>query len=388
MEYQNNLTEDKILETGTPSKKRGRKFKFLIFLVFLFIIGIYFFYWYLANKPKDEGNVQNISSKENKEYIAGLVDKLKIDFELPARLDEFTTTIDITAEDNSIKYHYIISEGVFNDDDKDVITNNLVYDTCYDSFSKEILNQNIDLIYSYIEQNTGKNFVFNVKADDCLSIYTYVSQDILDKYTKEINSNLEIYNDYCKKEPLVLIYDLFEEVSDSEKQKNLDYRNNLNKLSNDVLEEKIRSTEFYDEIGEYLEALGVRYLREDNYKDGFNLLQCASINYGDKIAMVRLAKSYGFDDFATGIEKDDKKSYFWILNSLYLDIYEGSQNNIIASSLGLLDSIQGLIYGDVEAEYHEIEEDVAYMVNLRHPEKTREEIYDDIISHYGSFSFE
>lgn len=97
------------------------------------------------------------------------IEKAKNSITLPYQINTTTTLTDITAEQNAIRYHEILS-GV----DSDNLTNsnmkeNLLSNACLSKDTKSLLDGGINMEYSYTVKDTQKTFFITLKKEDCLN---------------------------------------------------------------------------------------------------------------------------------------------------------------------------------------------------------------------------
>lgn len=128
---------------------------------------------YLSEKGgminKDESKEVVGVNKVRQSYIEEVVVQTKKDMEIPSRLDEITTIVDITAEPNSIRYHYILD----NSTTTEALSNSyldayLKNSVCNDELIRtELIDQNIDIEYSYIVQGSDTKYFFKYTKKDC-----------------------------------------------------------------------------------------------------------------------------------------------------------------------------------------------------------------------------
>lgn len=100
------------------------------------------------------------------ELVKQTVKEVKASMSLPNQVDEATTLVDITAELNAIRYHYILSGLDTSDLSNDYLKNYLSKSICQNKDTKGLLDQDIDMEYSYsVENSTEKYFVSFTKTD-------------------------------------------------------------------------------------------------------------------------------------------------------------------------------------------------------------------------------
>jgi len=213
---------------------------------------------------------------------------------------------------------------------------------------------------------------------------TEVPQPIIETYMSEGSaSEHEAFVGYCQHSPGVIERETVEGQTPLPSEK-VQYRNDLNALPDDELIAKLKIADTPEETGELLEALGLRLLRAEKIDDGYAILACAARVYGDKQAMLRLAKAANLEKEETGAEPDVNRSYFWILNAIYSDAFEKNEDNIMTNGLGLMDGLQNMEkYVTQGLDRQKVEEDAATIIHLRHPDKSEEEIVQAIRAHYS-----
>lgn len=101
------------------------------------------------------------------ELITETVKEVKTSLELPSRVDETTTLVDVTAEPSAIRYHYVISgldvSDLKNEDFEDILAPSI----CQDSDTKYLLDLGINMEYSYLVQETSQKYFVSVTKTDC-----------------------------------------------------------------------------------------------------------------------------------------------------------------------------------------------------------------------------
>ena len=107
------------------------------------------------------------SGYSTEELITETVKEVKASMLLPSKLDEVTTLVDVTAEPTAIRYHYVLS-GV----DTSTLSNSylktyLVSSVCENADTKNLLNQDINMEYSYVV-DLGERYFISFTKTDCL----------------------------------------------------------------------------------------------------------------------------------------------------------------------------------------------------------------------------
>lgn len=117
------------------------------------------------NEPQSDQTINEVDA-EKAELIRQTVQQAKAEYVLPYKLDQVTTIVDITAEDNAIRYHYVISGGAVDMVTNEALTQNVRPSICNNPDTRAILDQDIHMEYSYsIADSSQKYFVKLTKAD-------------------------------------------------------------------------------------------------------------------------------------------------------------------------------------------------------------------------------
>ncbi len=120
--------------------------------------------------PQTETTQTTPSSNNNgtskTELINQAVQAVKAQMSLPYQIDQVTTLVDVTTEPGAIRYHYILSGVDTSKITNDLLKNSVGSGICQDTDTKNLLNQDINMEYSYsVKNSTEKYFVFLTKAD-------------------------------------------------------------------------------------------------------------------------------------------------------------------------------------------------------------------------------
>jgi predicted RNA-binding Zn-ribbon protein involved in translation (DUF1610 family) len=113
------------------------------------------------------GNSSNDSTDSKESLIKELVSQLKSEMTLPQKIDEYTTLTNITAHSDAIRYHYTLSgldvSDLTNSDLKSAASPGI----CSEESIKFLLEEDIDLEYSYIDSSSNETFFFTINKKDC-----------------------------------------------------------------------------------------------------------------------------------------------------------------------------------------------------------------------------
>jgi len=147
------------------SKKKGKKSIFVgvvSVIVFLLAFGVVRYLTQEAFSP-----ASNSSSYSKTELVNQTVEEVKASMSLPNQIDEATTLVDITAESNAIRYHYVLSSVDTSKLTNDYLKNYLGSSICENKDTKNLLNQGIDMEYSYTVENSAEKYFVSFTKTDC-----------------------------------------------------------------------------------------------------------------------------------------------------------------------------------------------------------------------------
>lgn len=125
-------------------------------IVFILAIGVGRYLTQEATTP----SATELASKGATEAKASLT--------LPKRLDDVTTLVDITSEQNSIHYHYILNDIDTTQISNSLLKNNLTPSVCQNADTKNLLDKGIEMDYSYNVENSSESFFVSITKADCL----------------------------------------------------------------------------------------------------------------------------------------------------------------------------------------------------------------------------
>jgi len=138
---------------------------FAVIVVVLFVVAVKID---LSMRTMDKFLDQVGNDKSIEETVDQIVKEIKVNSILPNKIDEITTLVNITAQLNAIRYHYILSEIPTNDVDNDILKQNLVLGACQDKDVISLLNSGINLEYLYVVENTDQEYFVSITKEDCL----------------------------------------------------------------------------------------------------------------------------------------------------------------------------------------------------------------------------
>lgn len=109
----------------------------------------------------------NHNTQNSTNSISELVKEIKTKITLPSQIDGATTLVDITAEPNAIRYHYILSGVDLSNFTNDYLKNYLISGICQNKDTKNLLNQRLNMEYSYIVKDKTQTFFVSFTKEDC-----------------------------------------------------------------------------------------------------------------------------------------------------------------------------------------------------------------------------
>lgn len=142
--------------------------------VVLIIIGLAWFLlvlWgsFIPAEPDYSFNSSNSAQTTNTyskaDLISDTVRQIKAEMVLPNQLDEVTKLVDISAQPDAIRYHYTLSGVDTSSLSNAYLKNFLVSDICGNADTKNLLNEDINMEYSYTVDTGERYFITFTKAD-------------------------------------------------------------------------------------------------------------------------------------------------------------------------------------------------------------------------------
>jgi hypothetical protein len=99
--------------------------------------------------------------------ITEIVKEMKKSFTLPQKIDEVTDLVNVSAENNAIRYHYILSNV-----DPSQLSNKILFDAikpsiCSNSDTLKLLGTGINMEYSYSVQGNNQKYFITFTKQDC-----------------------------------------------------------------------------------------------------------------------------------------------------------------------------------------------------------------------------
>ena len=152
-----------VVEKPTSEPKKAKKstlVSVISVVVFLLAIGV--------GKYLTQGTFSPSTSNTSKvDLINQAVSEVKSKMTIPSKLDEVTTLTDVTAEPGAIRYHYTLTGADTSNLSNAYLKNYLGKSICNNSDTKNLLNQDINMEYSYVVSEKAENYFITFNKADC-----------------------------------------------------------------------------------------------------------------------------------------------------------------------------------------------------------------------------
>lgn len=137
----------------TPRPKRSKKAALLGALIFVVaFVAVRLIFALVFNNTVDTNK---------------LAAETKTKMGVPVKVDQYTTLTDITSGDKSIRYHYTISGLDTANLTNDSLKQSVASSVCANADTRKLINQNINMEYSYVVENSSTTYSFAVSKSDC-----------------------------------------------------------------------------------------------------------------------------------------------------------------------------------------------------------------------------
>lgn len=235
-----------IQEYKLDDKKRVL-FVIIAVVAFFIVIGLGFVIKNALNSGGYVKNTQeNNASYSKEEYIKQIVEDAKKLTTLPSQIDSGTTMVDIIAEPSAIRYQYVLHDLDTSALSNEILKSTIISDLCKNKGATNILDQGVNMEYSYTVKNSQKTFFISFSKEDCLISQLPTVQEQNKQLAPPIQKTEQIQQTFpgqkqavdpiikiqlCHSEALQFSKDSREEVM-AELGKNTDYYSICNSASN------------------------------------------------------------------------------------------------------------------------------------------------------------
>ncbi len=161
VEEESKKEEAKIISEEPKKGIKSTLMSVVSVVVFLLAIGV--------GKYLIQGDSSISSSSQSKEeLIIQAVKETKSSMVLPTKLDDSTMLTDITAETNAIRYHAVLTNVDTTGVTDETIKVYLKKSVCGNDATKNLLNRDINMEYSYTVENIAQSYFVSFNKADCL----------------------------------------------------------------------------------------------------------------------------------------------------------------------------------------------------------------------------
>ncbi len=159
-----------IAEAKTASEQKTGKKSTLTsvvsVIVFILAIGVGRYITQGAFTSSTNPNTQN-GTYSTTELANEAVRQVKASTTFPNKLDAATTWVDITAEQNAIRYHYVLSGIDTSSFSNAYLKNYLSSSICQNKDTRSLLDRGVNMEYSYTVENTAQSYFVSFTKTDC-----------------------------------------------------------------------------------------------------------------------------------------------------------------------------------------------------------------------------
>lgn len=166
------------------------------------------------------GAIQGETSNSKEELIQQIVESAKSQTTFPVELDSVTTMVDITAESNAIRYQYILHDLETSALSDEYFKNSIILSLCGNKNLTSILNEGINLEYSYTVKDSQQTYFTYFTKTDCSIKSNETSKDSINtaqlstsRYEKvallsdRMDSEIRLIGDLVKPGEKIALYD-------------------------------------------------------------------------------------------------------------------------------------------------------------------------------------
>lgn len=161
-----------IASKGWQYRKGGSKnkewfgWRWICFLIFISLVGLGTAILSQGVTISREKALQNPENQIT--YINNVVIMAKENMPLPNRIDDSTTITDITAENNAIRYHYLLSNIETSELSDESLKESLFSSICQNESTNNLFEQGINLEFLYTIENSPQTYLIKFTKSDCL----------------------------------------------------------------------------------------------------------------------------------------------------------------------------------------------------------------------------
>lgn len=154
---------DNEYSSAQSKHKKGKSIAWSITLAVLIILIIFIVVAIAANSQSNQGS----SYQTPVELASRGAQEAKANTALPYAVDSITTLTDITSDENTIQYHYLIHDTDTSNLSDSSLRGSIQPTVCANTSTKALLNRGVDMQYIYSVENASGQYSFTVTQNDC-----------------------------------------------------------------------------------------------------------------------------------------------------------------------------------------------------------------------------
>jgi hypothetical protein len=156
--YNKYLKEDEYKEKLEEKEHKIKKTGWILLIISTLVLG-----WLGLNY-----DMNNLYTDITASDVEEVTEFIKNSNDLPQRIDEVTVWLDVTAEEDAIRYHYELSNLGERAVSEELLRDFIEDGICADRDIKNALEGGIDMEYFYTVKETGEDFLVVFTKEDCL----------------------------------------------------------------------------------------------------------------------------------------------------------------------------------------------------------------------------
>lgn len=163
------MKSEEFTATLTSPKYKLDKKGWIIFGVVAVVIFFVFVGIDVSRQGSIDSSLQELSntSQSKEDLVRQIVASAKSQTTLPMELDSVTTMTDIIAEPSAIRYQYMLHDVDTSNLSNSAFRNLIISDLCKNESLKSILNEGIDVEYSYAVKDSYQTYFTSFTKTDC-----------------------------------------------------------------------------------------------------------------------------------------------------------------------------------------------------------------------------
>ncbi|MCK5466786.1 hypothetical protein KAI56_04820 [Candidatus Parcubacteria bacterium] len=139
-----------------------------VITIVIFIVAFVGFRYLTQEAISPSSNLNTQGGVSKSELIVDTVREIKSATALPIQLDEITMWNNVTAQPSAIRYHYTLSDVDINSLSNDYFKSYLGPILCENQDTRYLLDQGIDMEYSYLVRGSVQSYFVSFTKADCL----------------------------------------------------------------------------------------------------------------------------------------------------------------------------------------------------------------------------